>query len=32
MKLTMAGGRVYAGNAAGDFEPAEPFIFTPVTP
>ncbi|MEO5654470.1 MAG: linear amide C-N hydrolase [Nitrosospira sp.] len=26
-KLTMAGGKVYAGNAASKFEPAEPFPF-----
>jgi penicillin V acylase-like amidase (Ntn superfamily) len=26
-KLTMAGGRVFAGNAASKFEPAEPFKF-----
>ena len=26
-KLTIAGGRVYAGNAASAFEPAEPFAF-----
>jgi choloylglycine hydrolase len=26
-KLTIAGGKVYAGNAAGKFEPAEPFPF-----
>lgn len=28
-KLTLAGGRVYAGNAASRFEPAEPFAFLP---
>lgn len=28
-KLTMAGGRVYAGNAASQFEPARPFAFLP---
>lgn len=26
-KLTMAGGKVYAGNAASQFEPANPFVF-----
>ena len=26
-KLTMAGGKVYSGNAADKFEPAEPFTF-----
>ena len=30
MKLTVAGGRVYAGNAASKFEPAKPFPFMPV--
>lgn len=29
MKLTVAGGRVYAGNAASKFEPAKPFTFMP---
>src|SRR5262245_42202468 len=29
MKLTVAGGRVYAGNAASKFEPAKPFAFMP---
>jgi len=29
-KLTVAGGRVYAGNVAGKFEPARPFTFLPV--
>src|SRR5262245_7526511 len=29
MKLTMAGGSVYAGNAASRFEPANPFAFMP---
>src|SRR5262245_42608453 len=28
-KLTMAGGRVYAGNAASGFEPATPFAVMP---
>jgi penicillin V acylase-like amidase (Ntn superfamily) len=28
-KLTMAGGRVYAGNVASNFEPAKPFAFMP---
>ena len=28
-KLTLTGGRVYAGNAAAQFEPAEPFGFGP---
>jgi len=28
-KLRLAGGRVYAGNAAGKFEPAQPFAFLP---
>jgi penicillin V acylase-like amidase (Ntn superfamily) len=32
MKLTMAGGRVYSGNAAGKFEPAQPFTFLPANP
>ncbi|MEP9349888.1 linear amide C-N hydrolase [Xanthobacter sp. KR7-225] len=29
-KLTLTGGKVYAGNAAARFEPAEPFPFMPV--
>lgn len=28
-KLVIAGGKVYAGNAAAHFEPAEPFAFLP---
>ncbi len=32
MKLTVAWGKVYAGNAASRFEPAEPFPFQPVDP
>ena len=28
-KLTLAGGHIYAGNAADQFEPAEPFAFLP---
>ncbi|MBK5198677.1 MAG: linear amide C-N hydrolase [Methyloceanibacter sp.] len=28
-KLAVAGGQVYAGNAAGNFEPAQPFVFLP---
>jgi penicillin V acylase-like amidase (Ntn superfamily) len=28
-KLTVAGGEVYSGNAAGKFEPAQPFRFLP---
>lgn len=28
-KLTIAGGKVYSGNAADKFEPAEPFTFLP---
>lgn len=28
-KLTLSGGRVYAGNTADRFEPAEPFAFLP---
>jgi penicillin V acylase-like amidase (Ntn superfamily) len=28
-KLTVAGGRIYSGNAAGEFEPAQPFAFLP---
>jgi penicillin V acylase-like amidase (Ntn superfamily) len=28
-KLTLTGGRIYAGNAAAKFEPAEPFDFKP---
>lgn len=31
MKLTVAGGKVYAGNAASKFEPAKPFAFLPAT-
>ncbi len=31
-KLTVAGGRIYAGNAAGKFEPAKPFTFLPANP
>jgi choloylglycine hydrolase len=30
-KLTVAGGRIYAGNAAASFEVAEPFSFMPAT-
>ena len=30
-KLTLAGGKVYAGNAAAAFEPAEPFTFLPAS-
>jgi penicillin V acylase-like amidase (Ntn superfamily) len=29
-KLALVGGKVYAGNAADKFEPAEPFAFLPV--
>jgi penicillin V acylase-like amidase (Ntn superfamily) len=29
-KLTLTGGKVYSGNVAGAFEPAEPFTFLPV--
>ncbi|MFG1350833.1 linear amide C-N hydrolase [Xanthobacter autotrophicus] len=29
-KLTLTGGKVYSGNAAGRFEPAAPFTFLPV--
>ena len=31
-KLTVAGGQVFAGNAASKFEPAEPFKFMPAEP
>src|SRR5262245_44977608 len=31
-KLTIAGGKVYAGNAASRFEPAQPFAFMPAKP
>src|SRR5262245_27888000 len=31
-KLTMAGGKVFAGDAASKFEPAEPFAFMPADP
>jgi choloylglycine hydrolase len=31
-KLTMAGGKVFAGNAAASFEPAQPFTFLPASP
>lgn len=31
-KLTLTGGRVYAGNAAAKFEPAKPFAFLPAEP
>jgi penicillin V acylase-like amidase (Ntn superfamily) len=31
-KLTMAGGKVYAGNAASKFEPAQPFVFMSAEP
>jgi penicillin V acylase-like amidase (Ntn superfamily) len=31
-KLTLAGGKVYAGNAASRFEPAQPFKFMPAQP
>jgi choloylglycine hydrolase len=30
-KLTLTGGKVYAGNAASAFEPAEPFTFLPAS-
>ena len=30
-KLALAGGKVYAGNAAAAFEPAEPFTFLPAS-
>ncbi len=30
-KLTVAGGKVYAGNVASEFETAEPFTFLPAT-
>jgi len=30
-KLTMAGGRIYAGNASSKFEPAQPFAFMPAS-
>jgi hypothetical protein len=29
LKLTVAGGRVFAGNAADEFVPAQPFRFLP---
>jgi len=32
MKLTMAGGKVYAGNVASQFEQAKPFKFLEATP
>jgi hypothetical protein len=28
----MAGGKIFAGNAASKFEPAEPFAFMPADP
>ncbi|MDP8235880.1 MAG: hypothetical protein P9M08_05815, partial [Candidatus Erginobacter occultus] len=31
-KLTVTGGRIYAGSAAGNFEAAEPFTFLPAEP
>jgi penicillin V acylase-like amidase (Ntn superfamily) len=31
-KLTLAGGKVYSGDASGKFEPAEPFVFLPYKP
>jgi choloylglycine hydrolase len=31
-KLTIAGGKVYAGNAASEFAPARPFAFMPADP
>jgi penicillin V acylase-like amidase (Ntn superfamily) len=31
-KLTVAGGKVYSGNAAASFEKAEPFAFLPALP
>jgi len=31
-KLTMAGGKVFAGNATSKFEQAEPFAFMPADP
>ncbi len=31
-KLTLAGGKIYSGNAAGNFEPAQPFTFLPADP
>ncbi len=31
-KLPLAGGKVYAGNAASRFEPSEPFAFLPTKP
>ena len=31
-KLTLTGGKVYAGNAAEKFEPAKPFTFMPADP
>ncbi len=30
IKLTVAGGKVYAGNATSKFEPTKPFAFLPV--
>jgi choloylglycine hydrolase len=30
-KLTLVGGKVYSGNAASQFQPAEPFEFLPAT-
>lgn len=31
-KLTVTGGRVYSGNAAGQFQTSEPFVFLPARP
>jgi penicillin V acylase-like amidase (Ntn superfamily) len=31
-KLTLTGGKVYAGDASSKFEPAEPFAFLPFSP
>jgi hypothetical protein len=30
-KLTLAGGAIFAGNTAAQFQPAEPFAFLPAT-
>jgi penicillin V acylase-like amidase (Ntn superfamily) len=30
-RLTVAGGKIYSGSAAGKFEPAEPFAFLPAS-
>jgi len=32
IKITMAGGKVFAGNSTSKFEPAEPFAFMPADP